>query len=112
MPPSLDDYLPKTRFQLPGGAAFQIGTMWDDETCRQLVLFRFYDAGSEVSSVEFAVSAVSADAVIKVLQDSANQARYINGEATFTYPPPIRDVRTPGPKKKRQSPKPKAAKND
>jgi hypothetical protein len=104
MPNALDDHLPKTRFQLPGGACFSIGTMWDDETCRQLVLFQWFPADSQTPLVEFAVSPKSADAIIAALQDSANQARYISGQSTFVYPPPVPEASAaPRNKKKRKS---------
>jgi hypothetical protein len=103
MPKSIDDYLPKTRFQLPEGDCFVIGTMWDQETCRQLVLFQYVSPNSPAPVVEFAVSAASADAIIAVLQDSANQARYINGQRTCVYPPPIPEKPMARPNKRKQS---------
>ena len=66
--------------------------MWDQDSCRQLVLFRYFSADSETLIVEFAVSAGSADALIAALQNSANQARYINGQRTYVYPPPVPEV--------------------
>ena len=102
MPQSLDAYLPKTRFQLPGGDCFVIGTMWDDNSCRQLVLFQYFSTGSQSPAVEFAVSAKSADAIIAALQDSANQARYISGERTYVYPPRVPEVSAARPRKKKR----------
>lgn len=88
---SLHDFLPKTRFELAGGGAFVLGTMWDDETCREMVLFQFVPAGAAVPSVEFAISADSAETVIRVLQDAANRARFISGQPMYEYPEPVPD---------------------
>jgi hypothetical protein len=80
MPQSLDDFLPKKRFQLPGGETLSIGVMWDQDSCRQLVLIQFFPADSSHPTTEIAVSSESVAAIIAALQDAANQARIINGK--------------------------------
>ena len=92
MPQSLDDFLPKKQFQLSGGEVLSIGVIWDQDSCRQLVLIQFLSADSSCPTTEIAVSAESADTIIAALQDSANQARFINGKPTYVYPPPVREV--------------------
>lgn len=88
---SLNDFLPKTRFQLPEGDSFSIGTIWDQDSLRQLVLFQYFSADEDQPLVAFAISASSSDAVITALQDSANQARFISGQRTYVYPPPVQE---------------------
>jgi hypothetical protein len=86
MPQSLDSFMPSTSFALPGGSVFRVGTMWDDETVRQLVLCQYTPAGAAEPLVEFAVSAASADMIITALQERANEARYISGQPMVDYP--------------------------
>ena len=85
---TLDSYMPKTQFQLPGGSIFAVGTIWDDETVRQLVHIQYTPAGAQEPLVEFAISPASTDALIDALQKRANEARYVSGQRTLDYSPP------------------------
>ena len=103
MPESIDAFLPATSFTLPGGDVFKVGTMWDQDTVRQLILFQYIAAGAKEPIVEFAVSPKSADMIISSLQERANEARYISGLPMVDYGTSGKKVALGRPPKKRRS---------
>ena len=106
MPQRLDQFLPKTTFQLPDGSVFALGSIWDPDTLRQLVLIQFTGAGAPEPSIEFAISPASADMMIEALQKHANEARFISGQTMADYPvlAPRPGVKRPGRRSSRKSP--------
>ena len=106
--------MPGTAFQLPEGDVFKLGTIWDQETVRQLVLFQYTPVGATEPLVEFALSAKSADLVIAALQKHANEARYVNGKPRVSYHlgvvvTPRRAKRKPRPPRTPKAPKTSAS---
>lgn len=87
----MDKFLPKTSFQLAGGEVLTIGTTWDQESVRQMVLLQHVRPGEQIPAVEIAVSSDSVDLLINALQKAANTARYVNGKKLLNYLPPQRE---------------------
>lgn len=87
-PRSLDDVLPKTRFQFPDGAILTFGTRRDDDDPLQQSVQIVYASGrTPEPEMNILLPPHSIDVMIPVLEDLANQARYIMGQNMVEYPP-------------------------
>ena len=86
--PSIDDFTPKMRFGFPDGAELTVGTKWDDDDPLNYgVHLLFNSRTSSEPGMNLLLPPHSIDVLIPVLQDFANQARYIMGQKTVQYPP-------------------------
>ena len=95
----MDDITPKTQLQFPSGAVLTVGTRRDDDDpLRYDVNLVFAPGASSELGMNILLPPHSVDALIQVLQDLANQARYIMGHEMVEYPPVPRT-------RKRQRPK-------
>ena len=89
MPSSLDQFLPKTRFQFPDGAILCVGTIRCDDRIHQAVYLSYSSSGSSTPSMELELPPKTVEVIIQHLQERANEARYINGEKMLEYPKPF-----------------------
>ena len=89
MPSSLDQFLPKTRFQFPDGAILSVGTIRCDDRIHQAVYMSYTHAGSSAPTMELELPPKTVEVIIQHLQERANEARYINGEKMLEYPKPF-----------------------
>jgi hypothetical protein len=89
MPSSFDPYLPPTRFQFPHGAVLSIGTIRCDDQIHEAVYLGYTPAGSGGPTMELELPPKAVEVVIRQLQNSANQARFINGVVVWEYPEPF-----------------------
>jgi hypothetical protein len=89
MPSSLDQFLPKTRFQFPDGAILCVGTIRCDDQIHQAVYLSYAPAGSATPTMELELPPKTVEIIIQHLQERANEARYINGEKMLDYPKPF-----------------------
>ncbi len=98
--PSIDDFTPKTRFEFPDGAVLTLGTKCDgDDFMRYGVQMVFTLSPDSEPGMNILLPPHSIDVLIPVLQDLANQARFIMGQNMVEYPPM---PETGKPKRKRQ----------
>ena len=89
MPNSLDQFLPKTRFQFPDGAIFCVGTIRCDDRIHQAVYLSYTPAGAATPTMELELPPKTAEVIIQHLQERANEARFINGEKMLEYVKPF-----------------------
>jgi hypothetical protein len=94
MPSAFDRFMPRTRLQLPDGAALSVGTLSCDDQIHQAVYFAYTPAGSSTPTMELELPPKSVELIIRELQEHANQARFINGERMLEYPEPYPAVPT------------------
>jgi hypothetical protein len=99
MPSSLDQFLPKTRFQFPDGAIFCVGTISCDDQIHQAVYLSYTPAGATTPNMELELPPKTVEDIIQHLQERANEARYINGDKMLEYPKPF-PIKPFGPKAK------------
>jgi hypothetical protein len=98
--PTMDDYTPKMRFQFPDGSILTLGTRCDeDDPLLYGVQIAYASGGTPEPEMNILLPPHSVDVMIPVLEDMANQARYIMGQKTVEYPP-----RPPVKKPKRKQP--------
>ena len=91
--PTPDDYLPKTILQLADGATLIVGTKQnDDDPLCQGVNLVFASGRQPEPEMNLLLPPQSVDTLIQVLQERANEARYIMGQKMVEYPR-IRDGR-------------------
>ena len=85
--PTLDDFAPKMRFQFPDGAILTIGTKRDDDDALLYGVHLVFSSGkSPEPEMNILLPPHSVDIMIPVLEDMANQARFIMGSKTVDYP--------------------------
>lgn len=85
---NLDDFTPKTRLQFPDGACLTVGTRQDDEDPLHFGVHLVYDSGKQPEpEMNILLPPHSIDVLIPVLEDLANQARFIMGQRPVDYPP-------------------------
>jgi hypothetical protein len=85
--PSLDDFTPKTRLQFPDGAILTEGTKRDDDD--QLVYgvhLVFASGATPKPGMDLLLPPHSVDILITILQNAANNARFIMGQKLVDYP--------------------------
>ena len=86
--PSIDDYLPKTRLEFPDGAILTLGTRCDDDDVVRYGVHLVYALTPDSEpGMNILLPPHSIDVLIPVLQDLANQARFIMGQKMVEYPP-------------------------
>jgi hypothetical protein len=86
--PSIDDFMPKTRIQFPDGAVLTVGTKRDDDNPLHYGVQLMFTTGTTPEpGMNVLLPPHSIDVLIPVLQDFANQARFIMGQKTVEYPP-------------------------
>jgi hypothetical protein len=82
-----DDYLPKTRLQFADGATLIAGMKWDDDDPLYHGVNLIFDSGRNAEpEVNILLPPHSIDILIRVLQERANEARYIMGQNMVEYP--------------------------
>lgn len=102
--PVLDDAEPKTLLKLPDGAMLIIGTKKDDDDPTQYgVNLAFTSATSSEPEMNILLPPHSIDVLIQVLQEHANEARFIMGHKMMDYSPTLE---TKSKKKTRSGSKP------
>jgi len=85
--PTLDDFSPKTRLDFPDGASLLVGTRRNDDDPTLYGVHVIYDSGQTPEpEMEILLPAHSVDVLISVLQNAANQARFIMGQKQVDYP--------------------------
>ena len=85
--PTLDNYLPKTRLQLADGATLTIGTKRDDDDPLYHGVNLVFASGRQPEpEMNLLLPPHSIDMLIQVLQERANEARYIMGQKMVEYP--------------------------
>ena len=85
--PTLDDLAPKTRLDFPDGASLLVGTRRNDDDATLYAVHVIYDSGqTREPEMEILLPTPSIDILISVLQDAANQARFIMGQKRVDYP--------------------------
>ena len=89
MPTSLDQFMPRTRFQFPDGSILCVGTVSCDDQIHQAVYLSYTTAGSATPSMELELPPKTVEVIIRHLQDRANEARFVNGERMLDYPKPV-----------------------
>jgi hypothetical protein len=88
--PVLDDAEPKTRLKLPDGAMLTVGTKQDnDDPAQYGVQLLFTSATSSEPEMNILLPPHSIDVLIHVLQEHANEARFIMGHKMVDYPPKL-----------------------
>jgi hypothetical protein len=86
--PTIDDFTPKMRFQFPNGAVLTMGTRRDEDDPLVYGVQLIYESrGASEPEMNILLPPHSVDIMIPVLEDMANQARYIMGQKTVEYPP-------------------------
>jgi|GEM_PF-2456540 len=80
--------MPKTRLQFPDGDVLTIGTVSCDDQIHQAVYLGFTPAGSAAPTMELEIPPKSVDVIIQLLQNHANEARFVNGAPLVAYPDP------------------------
>ena len=85
--PSLDLFRPETRLEFPDGAVLSVGTKRDDDDPLQYGVHLVFASGSTPEpEMNILLPPHSIDVLIPILQNMANQARYIMGEEMVEYP--------------------------
>jgi len=85
--PSLDDLMPKVQFQFPDGSLLTMGTRSDPDSFAFGVQI-IYESGSwPEPEMNILLPPHSIDEMIPVLEEMANQARYLMGQKLVDYPP-------------------------
>jgi hypothetical protein len=85
--PTPDDYLPKTRLQLADGATLTIGTKQDGDDPLYHGVNLVFDSGRNAEpEMNILLPPHSIDMLIQILQERANEARYIMGQKMVEYP--------------------------
>ena len=74
--------------QLPDGSVLSVGTVSCDDQIHQAVYLSFALADSDIPIVELGLPPKTVDAIIRQLQEYANQVRYVNGVPMLEYPEP------------------------
>ena len=86
--PTIDDFTPKMRFQFPDGAILTMGTRRDEDDPLLYGVQLVYASGRlPEPERNFLLPPYSGDVMIPILEDMANQVRYIMGQKTVEYPP-------------------------
>jgi hypothetical protein len=86
--PTLDDFAPRTRFQFPDGALLVVGTKRDDDDPLRYGVHLVYNSGRNTEpEMNILLPPHSIDVLIPILQERANEARYIMGGKMVDYPP-------------------------
>lgn len=86
--PTMDDYSPKTRLQFPDGAILTVGTRRDvDDPMYYGVNLVYASGATPEPEMNILLPPHSIDVLIPILENFANQARYIMGDKTVEYPP-------------------------
>ena len=100
MPSALDRFMPKTRFQFLDASNLSAGTVSREDQIHRAVCLSYTPAGSETPSMELELPPKTVEAIIRHLQERANEARFVNGEKMLDYPKPV-PVKPPGAKPSR-----------
>jgi hypothetical protein len=88
--PILDDAEPKTRLKLPDGAILTVGTKQDDDDPAHYgVQLLFTSSNSPKPEMNILLPPHSIDVLINVLQEHANEARFIMGYEMVDYSPKL-----------------------
>jgi hypothetical protein len=112
MPGNLDQYLPKTRLSFNDGSTLLVATVSCDDRIHQAVYLSFTPAGAAAPSMELELPPKSVELLIELLQERANEARFINGEKMLVYANPSpQPPHPPLPKLPRSKVKAKTAKD-
>ena len=99
--PTIDDFTPKTRLQFPDGSILTVGTKRDDDDPLQYGVQLVYDSGATPEpGMNILLPPHSIDFLIPLLENLANQARFIMGQRMVEYPTRPQ-IRTPKRKKKK-----------
>jgi hypothetical protein len=101
MPSAFDRFMPSTRLQLPNGSVLTIGTLSCDDQIHQAVYLAYTPVGSNAPAMELEFPPKSVEAIIRQLQDYANQARFVNGERMLEYPEPYPEAPRGVPRRRR-----------
>ncbi|MGQ9661751.1 MAG: hypothetical protein ACUVWX_05340 [Kiritimatiellia bacterium] len=84
---TLDDLAPKTQFRFPNGAVLVVGTRRDDDDPLGYGVHLGYSSGRNVEpEMNILLPPYSIDILIPILQEAANEARFIMGEKMVDYP--------------------------
>jgi hypothetical protein len=87
---ALNDAEPKTRLQLPDGAMLVVGTKQDnDDPTHYGVQLLFTSSNSPEPGWNILLPPHSIDVLIHVLQEHANEARFIMGQKMVNYSPEL-----------------------
>jgi hypothetical protein len=106
MQPTLDDFTPKTRLQFPDGSILTVGTRRDDDDPLHYGVHLLYATGrSPEPEMSILLPPHAIDMLIEVMEDFANQARFVMGHQVVDYPPRPQEK-----KPKRKKPADKASK--
>lgn len=104
---TVDNLIPKTRLNFPGGESLSVGTRRDDDDPTLYGVHVVYDSGQTPDpEMEILLPPHSIDVFISILQEAANQARFIMGQKLVDYP----KINKPLPSKKTIQKKPEAKK--
>jgi len=97
MPSSFDAYMPRTRLQFRDAGILSIGTVSCEDQIHQAVSLSYTPEGATAPSMELELPPKSVEVIIQLLQERANEARFVNGEKTLEYPKPA-PIKPPGSK--------------
>ena len=87
---ALDDAESKTRLQFPDGAMLVVGTKQDnDDPAHYGVHLVFTSDTSSEAEMNILLPPHSIDVLIHILQEHANEARFIMGHEMVDYPPKL-----------------------
>ena len=88
MPSSFDRLMPKTRLQFPDASVLSIGTVSCDDQIHQAVYLSYTPADSAAPCMELEIPPKTVEVIIHLLQERANEARFVNGERMLEYREP------------------------
>jgi hypothetical protein len=104
MPSSLDAYMPKMQLEFPDGSILSLGTVSCDDQIHQAVYLGYTPAGSATPTMELELPPKTVEVIIRLLQERANEARFVNGEKMLEYAEPApskpREAKSRAPRRK------------
>jgi hypothetical protein len=77
-----------TNLKLCDGDILSVGIIANEDNDRRDIHITYTPMSSHIPTVEFALSASAVDILIELLQEKANEVRFINGEKLIDYPKP------------------------
>jgi hypothetical protein len=80
--------MPKTRLQFPDASILSIGTVSCEDQIHQAVYLSYTPADSPAPCMELELPPKTVEVIIRLLQERANEARFVNGELMLDYPEP------------------------
>jgi hypothetical protein len=87
---TLDDVEPKTRLQFPDGAILAVGTKQDNDDPSHYGVHLVFTSGiNSEPEMNILLPPHSIDVLIHILQEHANEARFIMGHKMVDYSPKL-----------------------